>query len=176
MEAYLKGEERALDVLFRKYLRPIYGYTSGIVGRDEADDAVQETFLRAWRHLSSYDTSRAFKTWLYRIAHNAAIDLLKKKRPTAFSDLKRDEEDAAFEDGIEDETETIEKLMDREVDVVRVRAVLARLPIKQRTVIDLRYVEELTFAEIGETLDEPLDTVKSRHRRALLALKDLLEP
>ena len=171
----LTGDEQSLEVLFKKYLKPIYGYVSGIVGRDEADDAVQETFLRAWRHLARFDTDRVFKTWLYRVAHNAAIDLLKKKKPTSFSDLDRPEDAPGFEETIEDETEPISALLDRQGSAERLRKALDQLPAKQRSVISLHYLDELTFAEISEILGEPLDTVKSRSRRALGTLKKLLE-
>ena len=175
VEASLSGDQKSLELLFKRYLRPIYGYAAGLVGRDEADDVVQETFVRAWRHLSSFDTKRVFKTWLYRIAHNAAVDLLNKKRPTAFSDLDRPDDSASFEESIEDETDPISELLDRQDAAAHLRRALDALPVKQRTVLSLHYLDDLTFGEIGELLDEPLDTVKSRARRSLATLKKLLE-
>ena len=100
---YLAGDQASLEILFGRYLRPIYGYVSTIVGRLEADDAVQETFVRVWKHIRVFDTERVFKTWLYRIAHNAALDLLKKKRPAVFSDLDRPDDGVIFEETLEDE-------------------------------------------------------------------------
>lgn len=175
VQAYLSGDERSLELLFKRYLRPLYGYTAGIVGRDNADDVVQETFVRVWRHMHSFDTQRVFKTWIYRIAHNAALDLLKKKKPTAFSELDRPDDSASFEEGIEDETEPISILLDRKDAAEHLRKALDALPPKQRTVLSLHYLEEMTFSEIGEMLDEPLDTVKSRARRALVSLRKILE-
>lgn len=175
MKSYLKGDEKSFEILVKRYLRPIYGYAAGIVGREDADDVVQEAFVRVWRHLSTFDTRRVFKTWLYRIAHNAAIDLLKKKRPVAFSELERGEDGPTMEETIEDDADPISEMLDKKDAATHLRKALDALPIQQRTVLKLHYLEELTYAEIGETLDEPLDTVKSRARRALVTLKKLLE-
>jgi RNA polymerase sigma-70 factor (ECF subfamily) len=175
IQAYLAGDSASLELLFTRYLRPIYGYVAGIVGRTEADDAVQETFVRVWKHLHTFDRDRVFKTWLYRIAHNAALDLLKKKRPMAFSELDKPDEGIIFEQTLEDQAESISVLLDREASADRLRTALSALPVHQRTVLSLHYIDEMTFAEIGKVLDEPLDTVKSRARRALLSLKQRLE-
>jgi len=175
VQASLSGDEKSLEILFKRYFRPIYGYAASLVGRQDADDVVQETFVRAWRHLSTFDVKRVFKTWLYRIAHNAAIDLLKKKRPTAFSELDRPDEAMSFEESIEDETDPITELLDRKEAAAHLRKALDALPVKQREALTLHYLDELTFAEIGEALGEPIDTVKSRARRALMTLKKLLE-
>jgi RNA polymerase sigma-70 factor (ECF subfamily) len=172
---YLEGDETSFEILVKKYLRPIYGYAVGIVGREEADDVVQEAFLRVWRHLSTFDTQRVFKTWLYRIAHNAALDLLKKKRPTAFSELDQIEESPTMEEMIKDDSDPISELLDQRDSADQLRKALDALPIPQRSVLTLHYLDGLTYAEIGQTLDEPLDTVKSRSRRALVSLKKILE-
>jgi RNA polymerase sigma-70 factor (ECF subfamily) len=175
VQAHLSGDKASLGILFKRYFRPIYGYAAGLIGREEADDVVQETFIRAWRHLSTFDTGRVFKTWLYRIAHNAAIDIMKKKRPTAFSDLDRPEDGPTIEETIEDETDPISVLLDHKDAADRLRKALDALPKPQREVLTLHYLEELTFSEIGEMLEQPLDTVKSRARRALVTVKKLLE-
>lgn len=175
VQAHLSGDKASLAILFKRYFRPLYGYITGLIGREEADDAVQETFIRAWRHLSTFDTQRVFRTWLYRIAHNAAIDLMKKKRPTAFSDLERSDDGPDIEETIEDEADPISELLDRRDSAERLRKALDALPKPQREVLTLHYLEELTFSEIGEMLEQPLDTVKSRARRALVTVKKLLE-
>ena len=176
IEAYLKGDEASLAVLFRRHARGDYAYAARLIGETDADDAAQEAFVRAWKHLKRFDRTRPFKPWLYRIAHNAALDLLKKRRPIAFTELQKNDETPPVEEWAEDPLPPISETFDRNLEADRLRQALDALPAKHRLVIELHETEDLTFAEIGLTLDEPLNTVKSRYRRALLELRRWLEP
>ncbi len=173
MQASLSGDGRSLELLFKRYFRPIYGYVSLLVGQRDADDVAQEAFVRAWRHLASFDASRPFKTWLYRIAHNAAVDFLRKKRPASFSDLQS-EDSPAFEETVADDALPMPEIIDRKMAMEVLHKALDGLPKKQREALTLHYLDELSFTEIAELSGEPVDTVKSRSRRALMALKKAL--
>ena len=173
--AYLDGDRQSLDVLVARYFKTIYGFAARFAGNGEdAEDITQETFVKAWRHLKRFDPERNFKTWLFAIAKNTALDFLKKKRAVPFSAFKN----AAGENGL---LETLansaplaaEALERREAGDL-VRNFLEKLSPAQRTTLALRYGNDLTFRAIAERLGEPLHTVKSRNRRALAALGKLL--
>ncbi len=175
IRACLAGDEKAPGFLFHRYFKTIYRYVAGLIGTDEADDAMQEAFLRAWRHLSRFDQKKNFKTWLYRVAHNAALDLLKKRRPMAFSELARSEDGPDPEDLLPDAQEPIPEWLDRQDAAAGLSRALDLLPTAQRNVLKLHYLDELTFAEIAEIRGESINTIKSRSRRALIGLKNLME-
>lgn len=174
---YRAGDAGALEILISRYLRPVYVFAYRFVGNAaDAEDVAQETFLRVWKHFGQFDAARNFKTWAFSIAKNAALDLLKKKKPAAFSDFDNDDGGNAIADTIEDGHPLPSELFDRAGLAAALAAVVAKLPLKQRTVLFMRYTDGFSFREIGEILGEPLHTVKSRHHRAVIALKALLAP
>lgn len=176
VEQYLKGDEEALAFLIHKYTSPIYNFTAQIVGRGQnAEDITQETFIKAWKSLKRFDVNKKFKTWLFYIAKNTAIDYL-RKRKIATVDLNIDVG--------EDEEDGVEKLADPAIlpfenlvlqeQAEIVQKAVDGLPEIYRAVLNLYYQEQLSLPEIAEVFKEPVDTIKSRHRRALLKLKELL--
>ncbi|MDE1919137.1 MAG: sigma-70 family RNA polymerase sigma factor [Patescibacteria group bacterium] len=170
---HLAGNEEAFTLLVKRHLKGIYSFVARLAA-EEADDIVQDTFLKAWKGLRSYDSrSAAFKTWLTRIARNAAIDHLRKKKPLVFSD---------FGDGTEDgfpDPEDSEPLPDeafaRAEDAQALEEALKSLQPLYREVILLRDMSQLTFEEMGAVLGAPVNTVRSRYRRGLARMKRLLE-
>ena len=173
---HLGGDNAALDTLIRRYLGQVYGFVSRYVGdSSDADDITQEAFVRAWKHLKKFDQGKSFKTWIFSIAKNAALDFLKKKKTLPFSDFENEQGDNALVDSITDPAPLAPELLDRADLASLLDSVMQLLPPQQRMVLFLRYNDHLSFREIGEALNEPLDTVKSRHYRGLIALKKLLE-
>jgi len=155
---YLNGDEKSLEILIKKYLKPIYGFVYKYTGNaQEAEDLTQEVFVKMWRHLKKYNKNKSFKTWLFSIAKNTCIDWLRKKKTIPISELKeRGENDNFFEQV------SISQLL---------QSATNNLLPKYQTVLSLYYNDNLNFREIAEKLNEPLDTIKSRHRRALIILK-----
>ena len=143
----------------------------------EAEDAVQETFLRVYTHLPRYDGRFKFTTWLYRIATNVCIDRLRKRRPESSLDWE-------FEDGEEQPHALRERLADAgltpEQELLRaevcgeVQRALADLPPTYRTALVLRYIQELSLQEIGDVLHVPVTTVKTRIHRGREYMKQML--
>jgi len=85
IKGYLNGNEQALAVLLDRYIKPLHTFVYHLVGgNSEADDVVQETCVKLWRSLKKYDSQKNFKTWIFQIAKNTAIDYLRKKRPSPF--------------------------------------------------------------------------------------------
>ncbi|MFA6603362.1 MAG: sigma-70 family RNA polymerase sigma factor [Patescibacteria group bacterium] len=172
---YLSGRAEAFDELVRRYLRPLFNYSLSLAGdKGQAEDAVQETFLKAWRQLRRFDQQRSFRTWIYRVARNATFDLLKKRRTVSFAEFESEDGGNVLIETTEDPEPWPDELFDRALDARLLREALGRLPLPFQEVIDLHHRGELTFREIAEILAEPLDTVKSRYQRGLLRLKKLL--
>lgn len=177
VEWYLRGDEAALRTLFERHLAPVYVFVHRYVGNDDdAKDVAQETFVRAWRHLRTFDQTKRFKTWLFTIAKNTSLNFLKKKKPATFSELARGREvsENTFEESLEDPAPSLEELFDAARTAEELGGAIAELPLPHRMVLLLYYQDQFTFKEIAEIVGEPLDTVKSRHRRALIALRKLL--
>jgi len=170
---YLKGNQQAFKALVERYTAHLYNFSRRFVGATAAPDIVQETYIKVWKNIRKFDTSRAhFKTWMFTIARNTVIDYMRKKKIAVFSDLNKNE-DESFSESLPDNVilpdEALQKLEDRKF----LNKLLDQIPPMYREVLILYYQEEMTFSEIGEMLDKPLNTVKSHHRRALKQLKKM---
>lgn len=174
IEGYLGGDDTPFKVLIDKYTNSIYNFSARFVGRDYASDITQDVFVKVWKNIKKFDKSKSsFKTWVFTITRNTITDYLRKKKTINFSSL--DDEDGSFEDNIEDEanlpSEIVLKLEDEKI----LNNLIDQLPNNYKEVLILYYQEDMTFAEIGELLNKPLNTVKSHHRRALIALREKLD-
>jgi len=148
---YLKGDEESLEILIKRYLRPIYSFTFRFVGDSEiVEDITQEVFVKVWRNL------KKFKTWIFTIAKNACLDWQKKKKTLPLY----------FAETIRDPSPILNEPLDR---------ILERLSPKYRMVLFLRHNDHFTFREIAESLGESIDTIKTRHRRGIAILRKLLK-
>ena len=168
IEKHLKGDEKALEVLISKYLKPIYNFIFGYVqNQQDAEDLTQETFLKVWRNLKKFKKEKNFQSWLWTIARNTCFDFLRKKRRSQVWYL---EDLSSLPDSRSLPYEAFEKEGLKE----KLEEAIKSLPFKMRQILNLYYKEGLNFREIAETLNEPLNTIKSRHRRALKEIKKLL--
>jgi RNA polymerase sigma-70 factor, ECF subfamily len=132
-----------------------------------AEDAAQEAFIRAWQKLSSFQEQASFRNWIYRIALNAAYDLLRRK---AAADL--DDEETGM---LEDSTPGPEASLLTKEQAERVKAAIQALPEASRAVIVLREYGGLSYQEISEVLEIPIGTVMSRLNYARDTLRKTLE-
>ena len=166
-----RGEGDAVAELYDRHARPIYSLALRILGdATEAEDIVQEVFSQAWKQAARYNASRgAVGAWLLTLTRSRAIDRLRAKRarPGEVSG-----ERAA--DQLVDAGPPADLLVLSSEQVARVRAALDELPLLQRAAIELAYYEGLTHAEIADRLEQPLGTVKTRIRLAMLKLRDVL--
>jgi RNA polymerase sigma-70 factor (ECF subfamily) len=174
--AALAGDQDSFAVLVERYVSPVYKFSYRYVRNGpDAEDIAQETFLRVWKNLKKFDQSKNFKTWIFAIAKNASLDLLKKKKPMPFSQIG--EEDDAI-DAVLAPYVAVNDMSDDVFDQGLLRKnfdlALAKLPSHYRAVMVLRYTDNLKFREIAERLGEPIDTVKSRHRRGLALLRNIV--
>ncbi len=172
---FQSGDLYAFDVLVRRYKNQLMNFVYRFVGnREEAEDIVQDTFVRLYRNRHSYRRVARFSTWIYTIAGNLAKTELRKRkgrRLLAISQMGCEDKEYEIEDSALDP--------EREVDSTMKGAIIQReidnLPPKFREVIILRDVQELSYEEISEIIKAPLGTVKSRVNRARLRLQKRLE-
>ncbi|MDX6767905.1 MAG: sigma-70 family RNA polymerase sigma factor [Elusimicrobiota bacterium] len=167
----LDGDEAAFEAVLDSYRDRVYALLLRLV-RDprDAEDLAQEAFLKAFRALASYDPGRPLASWLFKIAHNAALDFLRA----------RGEDPAALDDpesGLDpaEPVAGIEAVLVREETRDRLERIVAGLPPLYREILLLRHKEDLDYRAIGEVLGLPEGTVKNRLFRARDLLKARLE-
>ncbi len=172
----LKGDQNAYGEIVELYKDKVYQLCYRMLGnRHEAEDMAQEAFIRAYINISRFNTDLKFSTWLYRIATNLCIDRLRKKKPDYYLDAEVTGTDGlTMYSQVATDTDLPEdNLVSMELAETIERAIL-RLPEKYRTVIVLKYIEELSLKEISEILDIPVGTVKTRIHRGREALRQQL--
>ena len=173
----LQSDDVALKVLVDRYLPSVYTFCLRYTGSEEdAQDAAQETFLKAWRKLKRFDTKKSLKTWLFAIAKNTATDLMRKRKSVVFSKFDTAEDNNVLTDTLADPEPLPDELFERASLESNAREALAQLPDRDRAILSLRYDEEESFENIASIMKIPANTVRSLHRRALIALRKLLEP
>lgn len=172
---YLQGDEASLELLIQRYLKPIYSFAYRYVGGgQDAEDITQEVFVKAWRNIKKFDQSKSFKTWLFSIVKNSCIDFLKKKRTIPFSEFDTEDGGNLITDTLADPSPLPQELLERAGMARILDSAMEKLSPKYRMVLFLRYNDHFNFREIAESLGEPLHTITSRHRRALIKLKEIL--
>jgi RNA polymerase sigma-70 factor (ECF subfamily) len=172
VEQAREGDEAAFKILVERYLQNVYTFCLRYTGSPaDAEDAAQETFVKAWRNLNRFNTSKALKTWLFAIAKNSATDLLRKRRAVHFSQFDTSDDGNVLTDTLADTEPLPEELFSRKSLANEVRASLEQLKPRDRTLLSLRYEEELSFEEIARLLKMSPNTVRSLHRRALILLR-----
>lgn len=176
IERVLKGEVEAYGTLVRKYQDRIYSVVANYVSNpDDATDIAQDTFVKAYMKLPSFDSSSAFYTWLYRIAVNTAIDFLRRRKSKPVDSL--DDERftiAGFEPASRDPQSNPERVAVVDEQRRALRDSIGHLSNKLRTVLILHDVEGLSQEDVAQILKIPVGTVKSRISRARAELRNLL--
>jgi len=162
------GSEAAFRQLVERFERPVFGLLARMVRRDDlAEDLAQETFVKAWRALRRFDPQRKFSSWLFKIAHNTALDALRRRGEEPLSlDAPASDGEAATELPADPRAENpLAVALGREAGRV-LEAALARLRPAYREILLLRFGEELSYEEIAEVSGLPLGTVKVHIYRA----------
>lgn len=169
----LNGNQDAYKEIVDLYQARLYQVCYRMLGnKHEAEDITQEAFLRAFINLHSFDQKRKFSTWIFRIATNLCIDRIRKKKPDYHLDAQVPGTDGLdmYSQIAASEELPVEQLEKMEMQE-RIQYEISRLPDKYRSVIVLKYMEELPLQEISEILDLPLGTVKTRIHRGREALR-----
>jgi RNA polymerase sigma-70 factor, ECF subfamily len=172
----LKGDQNAFAEIVELYKDKVFQICYRMLGnRHESEDIAQEAFIRAYVNIHTFNQNRKFSTWLFRIATNLCIDRIRKKKPDYYLDAEVSGTDgltmysqvAADIQMPEDEVEELELQ-------ATIQEAISKLPEKYRSVIVLKYIEELQLREISDILDLPLGTVKTRIHRGREALRKQL--
>ncbi|MFD2679139.1 RNA polymerase sigma factor SigW [Bacillus seohaeanensis] len=172
----LKGDQNAFAEIVELYKDKVFQICYRMLGnRHESEDIAQEAFIRAYVNIHTFNQNRKFSTWLFRIATNLCIDRIRKKKPDYYLDAEVSGTDgltmysqvAADIQMPEDEVEELELQ-------ATIQGAISKLPEKYRSVIVLKYIEELQLREISDILDLPLGTVKTRIHRGREALRKQL--
>jgi RNA polymerase sigma-70 factor (ECF subfamily) len=162
------GDSRAFSRLVEAYQMPVYNLCYRVLGNPhDAEEAAQETFLRAYTRLASYDPARSFKTWLLSIAHHHCIDRLRRRR---LNFLSLDEEPALDTAAWRSAAPTPEETAMRRERDGEIQALLDLLPAKDRSALVMRYWYDLSYDEIAQATATTVSAVKSRLHRAREAL------
>lgn len=169
----LRGDQNAFGEIVELYKDNVFQICFRMLwDRHEAEDAAQETFLKAFLNIHTYDQTKKFATWLYRIATNLCIDKIRKRKPDYHLDAE-----IAGTDGLNMYAQLASdgRLPEEEVESMEIQAsiheAILQLPEKYRAVIVLKYIEELPLQEIADILELPLGTVKTRVHRGREALR-----
>lgn len=172
-----KGDQRAFAEIVDLYKDKLYHLAFRMTGnRQEAEDVVQETFLRVYKNLERYDENQKFSTWIYRIATNLCIDRLRKRRAVYSLDAASSEHEGL--DGYamlpsDDRTPESELLLSETQKIIH--EAIETLPVKYKSVMVLRYLQDLSLQEISDVLDMPVTTVKTRVHRGREFMRKKLE-
>jgi RNA polymerase sigma-70 factor (ECF subfamily) len=169
-----RGAPDAFEALLARYQNRLYRYLQRLVREPAvAEDLFQQTWLRVVQNIRSLDPGRNFEPWLFRIAHNLAIDHLRRHRMESLDEPLPSGEPAGTL--LSAPAPGALELLLRKERGRWLAASLGELPAIQREVLTLRFEEEMKLEEIAEVLDIPLSTAKSRLKRALDALRLKLE-
>lgn len=169
----IRGAEDGFEALVRRYQRPITGYIFRMLGDYEASlDVSQEVFIKVYNSLTRYSSDYKFSTWLYRIAHNAAIDHMRRNSVSPQS-LETENADGTYQLQIECPKPTPEQDRERSEWRTEIENVVKRLPSAYRELILLRHSQDLSYDEIAEVTGLPLGTVKNRLFRAREMMREI---
>ncbi|MBI4510480.1 MAG: sigma-70 family RNA polymerase sigma factor [Deltaproteobacteria bacterium] len=164
IDRFLKGDMAAFDELVRKYQRPLYGLAMRYVrDADDAKDVSQKAFVRAFESLSKFRQASTFRTWLYRITVNLALNHVRDRKPN----------DPVAAEQLAAEPCVYERASEKE-SKQRLRAALESLPQKQRLVVELRIYEELPFCEVAEIAGCSENAAKVNFHHAVKKLREAM--
>jgi RNA polymerase sigma-70 factor (ECF subfamily) len=179
LERCREGDLDAFDELVAQHQSKIFNLCSWMLGdRDEAGDAAQDAFVRAWRAIGNFRADAAFGTWMHRIAVNVCLDARAKraKAPLTYSALERpDDEGESRTFDPADKADTPEQAVTRRERRQVVLEALAQLPEHHRAVLVLFDIQGYSYEDAAQVLELPMGTLKSRLNRARAALRKSLE-
>lgn len=168
IERIKKGDVEAFNPLVDRYKLPLYKVMYRMIyNRDDAEDLVEEAFIKAYRAINRFEQGRSFFAWLCRIAVNNAINFMKKERRNQTQPLETIEYSLSAKKGNPVEM-TKEKMLKE-----RITMAIAKLPEEFRTILVLRVEQDFSYEQISTILDIPRGTVMSRLARARQKLRDL---
>ncbi len=173
IEKAIGGRDDEFEELVRRYQRPITGYVYRMLNNYDASlDVTQEVFIKVYNSLARYSSEYKFSTWLYRIAHNAAIDYMRRNSVNQQS-IEAENADGTYQLQIESPRPTPEQEREQSEWRAEIEMVIKCLPTIYRELIFLRHTQDLSYDEIAEVTNLPLGTVKNRLFRAREMMREM---
>ncbi len=164
-----KTRAKAFEILVDSYQKRLYWHIRRIViSHDDADDVLQETFIKIFRSIENFRSESSLFSWIYRIATNQALDFLKKRaseRNCSIEDLQYDRS-SHLEADVYFEGDEIQR---------KFQKAIATLPEKQQLVFNMKYFQEMKYEEISEILDTSVGALKASYHHAVQKIKNYLE-
>lgn len=171
-----EGDQKAYAELMNRYRESIFYMLLKMVNNtDDADDLTIEAFGKAFKNIQQYSPDFAFSTWLFKIASNNCIDFLRKKRGITISLDRTDEDSNEYQPSVADEGLTPEEGFIKNQKAQIMRNIVKSLKPRYRSLIELRYFQELSYEEIALELEIPLGTVKAQLFRARELLLNIIK-
>ncbi len=169
-----KGDQNAFRFLLDTYWNDVYGFQL-IRTRNEndAEDITIQTFSKAFDKIATFDEQYTFKTWLITISKNLHIDLVRKRKSSINQKAIQNEDDAVY--SVPDDAPTAEDILIQEQNLAKLLKYIKRLKPHYQEVIQLRYFQEMTYEEISETIQEPMNNVKVKLLRAKKLLAEIIK-
>ena len=167
------GDQVAFTFLLDFFWNEVYGFMlKRTTNETDTDDIVIETFAKAFDKIASYNPEFGFNTWLIAIAKNVHIDMLRKKKSSLFIDITDEENDRAF--NVVDDTPSIEDEIITEQNLSQLLNHIKTLKPAYQEVIQLRYFQEMSYQDMAEQLEEPLNNIKIKLLRAKKLLAETI--
>jgi RNA polymerase sigma-70 factor (ECF subfamily) len=171
------GDGEGFRTLVDRHSRSVFRLAYRMTGNEaDAEDVVQETFLRAYRQLASYEERSSFSTWLYRIAANYALDLIRSKRRTVEQQSPQDEEGRDMFDQIAGAAPSPDRLLFSVEVKRRFQAAMSELTDQERAAFEMRHFEGMSIEQIGSVLELGDSATKNSIFRAVRKLRGALGP
>ena len=165
----LRKEDRGFTLMYDMYSKSLFAVISNLIGdREEAEDVLQETFVKIWKNIESYNESKGrFYTWILNIARNTAIDKLRSK---GFNNSRKNLSSDNFVHLLDDSNKMIHR-----IDTIGIRDFVNKLKPKCIQIIDLLFFKGFTQQEASDELGIPLGTVKTQNRNCINDLRNYLQ-
>lgn len=170
-------DSAAFEALVEIYSPRLYGYFYRLTGRrEDAEDLLQEAFVRVVRMISRYEHDNRFDAWLFRIATNLVRDRVRRQRRSADAGASgaRQDEPGILEEVADNEVDRPDDVLETTEQVDRLQWALKQLPEAEREVILLRHFSQMSFREVAEAMGTPLGTALARAHRGLAKLRRLM--
>ncbi len=159
---------QAFDQMVRVHQEMLYHHVRRmVIVHDDADDILQNTFIKAWKYIDSFRGDAKLRTWLYRIATNEALSFLEKQKKRAFTDVEN------IQDDLRHSLQNSQHIDGDEIQMKLQEAILT-LPDRQRTVFHMRYFDELPYDEIAAVLEVTTGSLKASYHHAVKKIEAYL--
>ena len=169
IKATLNESPQAFGELVEKYQARLYNSIAHLFGPRDAEDIVQDAFVKAFQKLDTFRGTSSFYTWLYRIAFNTAVSYQRRHKPTTSLDQEK-----VFRDDLSDKHDRPDECLEKKELAGKIQHTLLLLKEEHRTILILREYEEMSYETIADLLKVPVGTIRSRLHRARICLKDAI--